>query len=83
MCKHTAKLKFFPEVAREVAAQRWHPEQIGEWHGEEFLLQIPYNNDTELVMDILQYGNNVEVLAPGKLKQKIVNTLRGALQLYQ
>lgn len=81
--KHTAKLKFLPEVAREVAAQRWHPEQIGEWSGDEFLLQIPYNNDTELVMDILKYGNNVEVLEPEQLKQNVINKLRGALLLYR
>lgn len=80
--KHTAKLRFFPEVARDVACQQWHPEQIGEWQGNEYLLQIPYNKETELVMDILKYGNNVEVIGPSKLKQQVKNKLRGALSLY-
>lgn len=80
--KYLARLLFFPEVAREIAAQQWHPEQKGAWQGKEYVLEIPYNNETELVMDILKYGNNVEVLGPSKLKQKVKDKLRGALSLY-
>ena len=80
--KHTAKLRFYPEVAREIASQQWHPEQEGEWKNKNYLLTIPYSHDAELVMEILKYGNNVEVLAPAALKGRVKDKLKGALQYY-
>lgn len=80
--KHTAELLFYPEVAREIASQQWHPEQTFEWQGKNYLLRIPYNHDAELIMDILRYSNSVEVLAPRALRQAIKDKLRGALSLY-
>lgn len=79
---HTAILLFSSEVAREVASQEWHPEQIGEWNGDNYRLTIPYKHDAELVMDILRYGSRVEVLAPASLRNKIKKALRSALGLY-
>ncbi|MCW5655593.1 MAG: WYL domain-containing protein [Hydrogenophaga sp.] len=50
-----ATLRFTPERARWVAAEQWHPAQKGEWDSEgHWLLQIPYSDDRELVMDILR-----------------------------
>lgn len=80
--QHTAVIRFFPEVAREVANQQWHPKQIGEWQGKEYLLSIPYSDDRELVRDILNYGNQAVVERPAKLKNKIRNILRGMWELY-
>ena len=80
---HTAKLKFYPEIAPTIASQQWHPEQKGQWDGDCYLLSFPYGDDRELVLDILKHSNNVEVLGPAKLKKTVVNRLRGALQLYQ
>ena len=40
--KHTAKLRFMPAVAREIAMQQWHPQQQGEWDGTNYLLTLPY-----------------------------------------
>jgi hypothetical protein len=47
-----------------------------------YLLTIPYSHDAELVMEILKYGNNVEVLAPAALKGRVKDKLKGALQYY-
>lgn len=80
--KHQAKLRFYPEVARDLASQQWHPQQVGEWEGQNYLLTIPYNQDAELIMEILKYGNNVEVLAPATLRARVKDKLRGALQFY-
>lgn len=80
---HTAKLKFYPEIAPAIASQKWHPEQKGQWEGDCYLLSFPYGDDRELVLDILKHGNNVEVLGPAKLKNAVINRLRGALELYQ
>ena len=79
-----AELLFYDETAQDVAQQQWHPKQEGEWkiEGREYLLKIPYNNPSELMMDILKYGNNVEVIEPAKLRKAIKDKLRGALSLY-
>ncbi len=80
--RHTAKLRFYPEVAHHIASQQWHPDQVGVWEGQYYLLSFPYGDDRELILDILKQGNNVEVLAPAKLKNAVISRLRGALELY-
>ena len=47
-----------------------------------YLLEIPYSDDRELVMDILKHGPEVEVLAPQKLRERVVEALREAAGLY-
>jgi predicted DNA-binding transcriptional regulator YafY len=67
-----ALLRFSPESARWVARETWHPEQRGEYDAEGYyLLRLPYSQDTELVMDILKHGAEVEVLEPSALRQKV------------
>ncbi|WP_075187561.1 helix-turn-helix transcriptional regulator [Teredinibacter haidensis] len=80
--KYAAKLRFYPEVAREIASQQWHPQQTGEWEGKNYLLTLPYSQDAELVMDILRYGNNVEVLEPTALRKRVRDKLAAALRFY-
>jgi len=79
--KHTARLRFLPEVAREIAQQQWHPQQTGVWDGNEYVLQIPYSKDNELIGDILRHMPSVIVEAPSKLKNSIKRRLRAALDL--
>lgn len=52
---NATSLRFTPERARWVAAEQWHPDQKGHWdaHGH-WVLQIPFSDDRELVMDILR-----------------------------
>ncbi len=78
-----AKLRFSPERARWVANEQWHPKQKGHFQGEHYILQIPYSDDRELVMDILKYGPDVEVLAPETLQIKILGALSKALDQYK
>ena len=47
-----------------------------------YTLEIPYANPTELAMDILRWGERVEVLEPAELRQKIRQILETALQQY-
>jgi len=58
-----ARLRFSPFAARWVANARWHPDQRGRYdnHGH-WLLDLPYADDRELVMDILRHVPEVEVL---------------------
>lgn len=80
--KHTAKLCFDSTIAREIAQQQWHPEQIGEWDGGEYLLTIPYSDDRELIQDILRHSPNVYVESPVALRKKVQNKLQSALGLF-
>ncbi|MHB1141473.1 MAG: helix-turn-helix transcriptional regulator [Sulfuricaulis sp.] len=67
-----AKLRFTPERARWVAGETWHPQQKAGFDKEGYyLLEVPYREDQELVMDILKHGPEVEVLAPKALREKI------------
>lgn len=78
-----AKLKFSPEKARWVSTETWHGQQVGSFDKEgNYLLEFDYNQDPELVMDILKYGSGVEVLAPATLRKKIKEELGKALQHY-
>ena len=78
-----AKLKFSPEKARWVSAETWHGQQIGTFDKEgNYLLEFDYNQDPELVMDILKYGSGVEVLAPISLRKRVQDELLKALSNY-
>ncbi|MDP2829834.1 MAG: YafY family protein [Sulfuricellaceae bacterium] len=79
-----AKLRFTPERARWVANELWHPKQKGKFDADGYyLLELPYNDDRELVMDILRHGAEVEVLAPESLRERVRQELGAALARYQ
>ena len=78
-----AVLRFRPELARWVSREQWHPKQKGEFDESGFhLLRIPYSQDTELVMDILRHGADVEVLQPQQLRQKVIDRIEEMRELY-
>jgi predicted DNA-binding transcriptional regulator YafY len=78
-----AVLQFGTSSARWVSRETWHPEQVGtpQLDGT-YLLQFPYSQETELVMDILKYGADVVVLAPESLRKAVAEKLRAAAKLY-
>jgi predicted DNA-binding transcriptional regulator YafY len=79
----TAVLRFTAERARWVADERWHPQQIGQYLTDgRYELRIPYRDDRELVMDILRYGPDVEVVAPEGLRDEVARRLKAALAQY-
>ena len=81
---HVARLRFTPFRAQWVAREIWHPKQRGSFEPDgSYLLEVPYSNDTELLMDILKQGPEVEVLAPDSLKQKTINSLAATQAKYQ
>ncbi|MCK5914553.1 MAG: YafY family transcriptional regulator [Deltaproteobacteria bacterium] len=78
-----AVLRFSPECARWVANEEWHPKQQGHLDDQGFyILHIPYANDIELIMDIMRYGPEVEVLEPQSLRQKVKERLELSLKKY-
>ena len=82
--QNTAILRFTPERARWVADEQWHPEQHGQFLEDGcYELRIPYSDPRELVMDILKYGPDVEVVEPKEFRQLIHERLESALAQYR
>ncbi|KAA3634003.1 MAG: YafY family transcriptional regulator, partial [Proteobacteria bacterium] len=79
----SAVLRFTAERARWVARESWHPRQRGSFEDDGgYVLRIPYADDRELVMDILRYGADVEVLAPDSLRTRVRDILKRARARY-
>jgi len=82
--ENTAVLRFTPDAARWVADEQWHPEQQGKiLKNGGFELRIPYSDPRELIMDILKYGPEVEVLKPKKLRGTVAEKLMKAARQYK
>jgi proteasome accessory factor C len=79
-----ATLVFSEKLSRWVSREQWHPDQQGEFLEDgRFQLKLPFNNPTELIMDILRYGPEVEVVDPADLRDAVVNQLDQALARYR
>ena len=78
-----ATLKFTAEAARWVSAQQWHPKQRVKIESDgSYLLEVPFSEDRELLMEILKYGVDVEVISPPTLRERTADALRTAAQRY-
>lgn len=78
-----AQLKFSPARAPWVITEQWHPQQKGSLQEDgSYLLAIPYTDDRELLMDILKYGAEVEVLAPEALRERVLAEINAMTRRY-
>lgn len=81
--EHTAVLRFSPSRARWIASERWHPRQQSQTLPDgSYELRIPYSRPEELILDVLRYGPEVEVLSPPELRAAVAQRLRAAAKLY-
>lgn len=81
---HTAVLRFSPMRARWVARETWHPEQDGQFELDgAYVLKVPYSDPRELVMDVLKYGPDVEVLAPAALREQVRELVARLRDIYR
>jgi len=79
-----AVLLFSKERARWVAREIWHPQQDGRMQLDgTYLLKLPYAQQPELLMDVLKYGADVEVLSPPSLRDAVAGQLQAAARRYQ
>ncbi len=79
-----AKLRFSPQRARWVAAEQWHPQQRAHSHPDgSYVLEIPYSDSRELLMDILKHGADVDVEAPPELRRQVGEALHVAARQYR
>lgn len=76
--RDTARIRFSAHAARWVADERWHPQQEGKMLPDgSYELRLPFGHPRELLMDVLRYGSDAEILEPVALRQQ----MRAMLQL--
>lgn len=79
-----AKLRFSPKAARWVAKQSWHGKQRSAFDADgSYVLEFPYTDDRELLMDVLRHGEDVEVLEPASLRKRVAEALVAAAGIYR
>ena len=78
-----AKLLFSPVQARWVEAEIWHAEQkTSRLDDGSYLLELPYGNPRELILEILRYGSDVKVIEPASLRDEVRTRLQRAVDQY-
>jgi predicted DNA-binding transcriptional regulator YafY len=66
-----------------VSAQSWHPKQRARVEKDgSYVLEVPYAEDRELMMEILKFGADVEVVGPDALRKRVADSLRQAARRY-
>jgi predicted DNA-binding transcriptional regulator YafY len=81
--EHVAELRFSPEMARWIAEENWHPDQQGCFEPDgSWLLKLPFSSSRELIMDVLRYGAEVEVLAPEFLRDAVASEAKKTAGIY-
>jgi predicted DNA-binding transcriptional regulator YafY len=78
-----ATLRFSPKHARWVKNEKWHAEQKTAVDAQGYLVvHVPYADPTELIMDILRHGADIEVLSPPELRSAVRDELSKAATIY-
>lgn len=79
-----ATLLFSPVAARWVGLETWHPLQRSRTMADGRLeLLVPYRETTELVMDVLRHGDQVEVVGDEDLVRAIRERVRALHRRYE
>jgi predicted DNA-binding transcriptional regulator YafY len=82
--KAWATIRFSPKAARWVSDERWHSKQEGRMLDSGYYeLRVPYSNARELLMDVLRYGPDAEIVAPVPLREEAKIQLQLALSNYE
>ena len=75
-----ATLVFSASAAQWVSREVWHPAQKTRWLDDGgYEMQLPFVNETELVMDVLRHGGQVRVVGPDALRAAVTEQLRAGL----
>ena len=82
--KGWATILFSAKAARWVADEQWHSKQQGRHLPDgRYELKIPYSVSRELLMDILHYGADAEIVEPAVLREQAKALLELALSNYE
>ncbi len=81
--KGWATIVFSAKAARWVADEQWHSQQQGRYLPDgRFELKVPYSVSRELLMDVLHYGGDAEVVEPRSLREQMRAMLQLAISNY-
>ena len=82
--RNIATIVFSATAARWVAEEHWHSNQQGRFLDDgRYELKLPYSNPRELLMDILRYGADAQIIEPVSLRESAKMNLQLALASYQ
>lgn len=81
--KSTAEIKINTHQAPWTVFEHWHSkQQIEHLDEHHILLKIPYNDERELIADVMRLGIAAKIIKPSTLKNKITNELKQVLSQY-
>jgi predicted DNA-binding transcriptional regulator YafY len=81
--KGWATIVFSAKAARWVADEHWHSQQQGRFLPDgRYELKIPYSAGRELLMDVMHYGSDAEIVEPPVLREQARALLSLALANY-
>ncbi len=81
--QNSAKIRFTGIAAKVIVQEEWHPDQIMEKQEDgSIILQIPYARADELIMDVLKWGSEAEVLESDELRAEISERIKKMQKLY-
>ena len=81
--KGWATILFSAKAARWVADEHWHSQQQGRFLADgRYELKIPYSVPRELLMDVLHYGGDAEIVEPKTLREQMRAMLQLAISNY-
>ena len=79
-----ATIVFSAKAARWVADEQWHAKQQGHFLPDgRFQLRLPYSSSRELLMDVLHYGADAQIIEPVALREQAKALLQLALSQYE
>jgi predicted DNA-binding transcriptional regulator YafY len=79
-----ATLRFAPARGRYVSLEEWHPKQRARWDKEgRYVLEVPYSSEKELLMDLLKFGPDVEVMGPESLRMAVREAAEATARIYR
>jgi predicted DNA-binding transcriptional regulator YafY len=82
--KGWATILFSAKAARWVADEHWHSQQQGRFLADgRYELKLPYSASRELLMDVLHYGSDAEIVEPPVLREQARALLQLAMSHYE
>ncbi len=82
--KGWATILFSAKAARWVADEHWHSQQQGRFLPDgRYELKLPYSASRELLMDVLHYGSDAEIVEPPALREQARALLSLAMSNYE
>ncbi len=82
--KYTAAIKINIEQAPWTVFEQWHSkQQIEKLDDKHIMLNIPYNDDRELIADVMRLGTAAEIISPKSLRQQFYEQLQQVLSHYR